>query len=84
MHEPLEWGQFNKNVEKFCTDFILPVIFDGEMQKDSHNGSMMNWLTTLPLHTFEFQQVSSVKPVSLVEQESSGPLMLVKEKNDNQ
>lgn len=68
MHEPLNWEPFKKDIEKFCADFILPALYDGEIQKDAHNGSMMNWLTNLPLHTYEFQQTPSVKPVPLVEQ----------------
>lgn len=67
MHEPLKWDSFDKDIEKFCADFILPVLYDGEMQKDAHNGSMMNWLTNLPLHTYEFQQIPSIKPETLVD-----------------
>jgi len=47
-HDPLCWDEYEKEIEKFSLDHILPVIYKGEIEENS----MMNWLATLALHTF--------------------------------
>ncbi|XP_046648723.1 tRNA pseudouridine synthase A-like isoform X2 [Daphnia pulicaria] len=60
IHETLDWSSFDKDIETFCGDFILPIIYNGEM--DIQNGSMITWLLTcLPIHTYEFPPDSSEK-----------------------
>ncbi|XP_059485326.1 pseudouridylate synthase 1 homolog [Neocloeon triangulifer] len=48
-HEPLTWEAEEEAVAKFKKDFILPTIIDGE----KNGKSMLNWITTLAMHTFE-------------------------------
>ncbi|XP_065352616.1 pseudouridylate synthase 1 homolog [Cloeon dipterum] len=49
VHETLTWEAEEEAVQKFKEEFILPTIYEGE-----RNGkSMMNWIVTLPLHTFD-------------------------------
>jgi hypothetical protein len=42
----------DKEVDKFCNDFILPVIYAGEIQ----DNSMLNWLSTLSIHTYSVRE----------------------------
>ncbi|XP_059485539.1 pseudouridylate synthase 1 homolog [Neocloeon triangulifer] len=49
VHDPLVWEAEEAAVMKFQKDYILPTIIDGE----KNGKSMLNWIVTLPLHTFD-------------------------------
>lgn len=55
MHEALEWSSWNLSIDKFCDEFISPIIYKAEA--DKKDGSMINWLSTLCLHSFEFSSL---------------------------
>ncbi|RZF40218.1 hypothetical protein LSTR_LSTR011992 [Laodelphax striatellus] len=49
IHEPLDWTQYNSDVEQFKAKYILPSIVATEVQQRS----MLEWLETLPVHSFD-------------------------------
>lgn len=56
MHVALDWTKEEEQVQKFFDEHIFPTIVTTEM-KDK---SMVNWLETLPLHTFDVRVESAV------------------------
>jgi len=51
MHESLSWDEYEKEIQQFSLDYILPVIYKGEIEEHS----MMKWLATLALHTYSIR-----------------------------
>lgn len=49
MHETLEWIAEEEKIQKFFDENIFPTIVNTEKSDQS----MVNWLETLPLHTFD-------------------------------
>lgn len=52
IHEPLDWADVAADVTAFKEKFIFPTIVDSEIEEKS----MMNWLETLPLHTYSLRE----------------------------
>lgn len=55
LHERLEWDHLEETVKAFKEAHIYPTIVETECQE----GSMVNWMATIPIHNFE---ASSTKP----------------------
>lgn len=49
MHETLEWTEEEPVVKKFFDEFIFPTIVNTEKA----DNSMVNWLETLPMHSYD-------------------------------
>lgn len=49
IHEPIEWSSVEQELEEFRKEFILPTIKKAEQEEKS----MMTWLKSLPLHSFD-------------------------------
>lgn len=56
MHEALDWTKEEEEIQKFFDEHIFPTIVNTEMR----NKSMVNWLETLPLHSFDVRVESTV------------------------
>lgn len=69
MHETLDWINEEKQVKKFFDDHIFPTIVTTEMNEKS----MVNWLETLPLHSFDIR-VESVLESTVDESSKSTPI----------
>ena len=52
MHDPMTWDSVEDKVQKFCDEYIFPVI----TQSENIEKSMMTWLTTLPYHTYDVRE----------------------------
>jgi len=52
LHELLSWEAYEKEIEQFSLDQIMPVIYNGEIEEDS----MLNWLANLPLHSYALRE----------------------------
>ncbi|XP_022185219.1 tRNA pseudouridine synthase A isoform X2 [Nilaparvata lugens] len=53
IHEPLDWTPFKADFDKFKANYILPSIVATELQQRS----MLEWLDTLSMHTFDVRTV---------------------------
>nr|XP_022337665.1 tRNA pseudouridine synthase A, mitochondrial-like [Crassostrea virginica] len=51
LHEPIEWSDYEEELEKFKEEYILPEIYKGE-KKDR---VMWDWLKTLHMHSFDVE-----------------------------
>lgn len=49
VHEPLVWDNEEEQIKKFFDEWIFPTIVKTEMTEKS----MVNWLETLTLHSFD-------------------------------
>lgn len=49
LHERLEWDHLEEEIKAFKEAHIYPTIVETECQE----GSMINWMATLPIHNFE-------------------------------
>lgn len=56
MHEKLEWDAEEERIRKFFDERIFPTIVNTEMTEKS----MVNWLETLPLHSYDESRESNV------------------------
>lgn len=54
-HSPLDWIDEQLEIEKFSNDFIYSNIYEMELKENS----MVNWLETLPLHSYDVRDNSS-------------------------
>lgn len=59
MHETLDWINEEQQVQKFFDEHIFPTIVNTEMNEKS----MVNWLETLPMHSFDVRVESTVDGV---------------------
>lgn len=55
MHVALEWTDEEDKIQKFFEEFIFPTIVKTEMTEKS----MVNWLDTLPRHSYDVNRVGS-------------------------
>ncbi|ODN01569.1 tRNA pseudouridine synthase A, mitochondrial [Orchesella cincta] len=53
IHEPLIWDNVADKIEQFCQDKIYPEV----TRTENEDKSMMQWLSTVPFHTFESRDV---------------------------
>jgi len=53
MHETLTWEHLDSEVEAFCKTYIYQVVTKTENEEKS----MLNWLATLPYHTYDVREV---------------------------
>ncbi|XP_061171097.1 pseudouridylate synthase 1 homolog isoform X1 [Saccostrea echinata] len=51
LHEPVEWTQYEEELEKFKEEYILPEIYKGE----KNDKVMWEWLKTLHMHSFDVE-----------------------------
>uniref|UniRef100_K1QM92 tRNA pseudouridine synthase A n=1 Tax=Magallana gigas TaxID=29159 RepID=K1QM92_MAGGI len=51
LHEPIEWSEFEEELEKFREEYILPEIYKGE----KNERVMWDWLKTLHMHSFDVE-----------------------------
>lgn len=51
LHEPIEWSEYEEELEKFREEYILPEIYKGE----KNDRVMWDWLKTLHLHSFDVE-----------------------------
>jgi len=56
MHEALDWINEEEEIKKFFDEHIFPTIVNTEMTEKS----MVNWLETLTLHSFDVRVESKV------------------------
>lgn len=56
MHEALDWINEEQEIQKFFDEHIFPTIVNTEMNEKS----MVSWLETLPLHSFDVRVESTV------------------------
>ena len=56
VHEPISWSRWSDRVAEFKEKVIHPVMIETEKKE----GSMLRWLETLPLHTYDTRAPSDV------------------------
>ncbi|PSN34496.1 tRNA pseudouridine synthase A [Blattella germanica] len=52
IHDPLVWSEVETDVSTFKEKFIFPTIIESEAEEKS----MLNWLETLPLHSYSIRE----------------------------
>lgn len=52
IHQPLTWEEYEPDIEKFVQEHIYCKIYETEFK----NMSMVNWLKTLSLHTYDVRE----------------------------
>ncbi|CAL8109677.1 unnamed protein product [Orchesella dallaii] len=57
IHEPLIWDNVEDKIEQFCQDKIYPEV----TRTENEDKSMMNWLSTVPYHTYEARDIDDPK-----------------------
>ncbi|XP_063231231.1 pseudouridylate synthase 1 homolog [Bacillus rossius redtenbacheri] len=67
IHECLDWHEYDEDVAKFKKKFIHPAIVETETKEKS----MLNWLVTLPLHSYDVRE-NHVNDTAPTEQEEDG------------
>lgn len=78
----MDWSGYEEGIGKFCEDQILPVIYKGEIE----DNSMMNWLSTLSLHTYgprEHAPLPAKVAVDAINQNSSSNEMTDQEPTES-
>ncbi|XP_077864475.1 pseudouridylate synthase 1 homolog [Saccoglossus kowalevskii] len=61
IHEALTWEQYEETIGKFKEEHIYPSIIETEIKEKS----MMKWLTSLPLHTYDTRDKDSYRAAHL-------------------
>merc|ERR1712117_373648 len=49
LHQPLDWDEYKEEISKFKKEYITREIIETEKNEKS----MMEWMATLPLHSFD-------------------------------
>lgn len=69
MHEALTWTQEEPVIQKFIDEFIFPTIVQTEIKQKS----MVSWLQTLPMHSYDVRtDTKSTSAAGSAENSSSG------------
>ncbi|KAF4522377.1 hypothetical protein B566_EDAN012234 [Ephemera danica] len=66
LHETLTWAGTEEAVQKFKQDYIWPTIVRGERE----DKSMIDWLRTLPLHSYAVRERPHVSEAKLLAEQS--------------
>jgi len=62
MHETLTWESVEDKVKKFCDEQIFPVITKAEKE----DKSMLEWMATLPYHTYDVREHGAVPKMTAI------------------
>lgn len=58
IHEPILWDEFNNRIAEFKDTQIYPNIVETEIKESS----MLKWLATLSIHTYDRREHSPIRP----------------------
>uniref|UniRef100_A0A0K8TSA7 Pseudouridylate synthase 1 homolog n=1 Tax=Tabanus bromius TaxID=304241 RepID=A0A0K8TSA7_TABBR len=59
IHEPLTWEKVEPDIKNFADKYIYSTIYKTELEENS----MINWLKTLHLHTYDIREEDESPPV---------------------